>query len=59
MRLLRRPPRSPDFRRAALAEEPMPKYERILLKLSGEVLAGNGKIGLDACDPVGIIERDK
>ncbi|MFN3322634.1 MAG: UMP kinase [Bryobacteraceae bacterium] len=26
----------------------MPKYERILLKLSGEVLAGNGAFGIDA-----------
>ena len=26
----------------------MPKYQRILLKLSGEVMAGEGSFGLDA-----------
>ena len=28
--------------------ERMPKYQRILLKLSGEVMAGEGSFGLDA-----------
>ena len=30
------------------ARESMPKYERILLKLSGESLAGDGKFGVDS-----------
>jgi uridylate kinase len=32
----------------ATSPEPAPKYKRILLKLSGEVLAGDGSFGIDA-----------
>src|SRR5262245_18005434 len=31
----------------ATSPEPAPKYKRILLKLSGEVLAGDGAFGID------------
>src|SRR5438445_8730936 len=31
----------------ATSPEPAPKYKRILLKLSGEVLAGDGSFGID------------
>src|SRR5438445_9961528 len=31
----------------AASPEPAPKYKRILLKLSGEVLAGEGAFGID------------
>jgi uridylate kinase len=33
---------------AQIRENKAPKYQRILLKLSGEVLAGNGSFGLDS-----------
>jgi uridylate kinase len=32
----------------ATSPEPAPKYKRILLKLSGEVMAGDGSFGIDA-----------
>ena len=33
---------------SAVCDERMPRYQRILLKLSGEVMAGEGSFGLDA-----------
>ena len=33
---------------SAVRGERMPRYQRILLKLSGEVMAGEGSFGLDA-----------
>src|SRR5580704_8461405 len=33
---------------SAVRRERMPKYQRVLLKLSGEVMAGEGSFGLDA-----------
>ena len=37
----------------------LPKYKRVLLKISGEALAGDGKFGLDAEIVDGIINQIK